>query len=145
TILAASSTTYIAIKWAGVAYMAWLGASQLRSAHQMVQEDLAENLPVATIDKRSFYTGFFVGVLNPKAVLFYIAFLAQFLDPTHALRPQFIILMITSTVIVVVVLGTYALCALRVRRLFESLKARKRMGYAGGSFLLGGSLFLASN
>ncbi|MEM8950850.1 MAG: LysE family transporter, partial [Pseudomonadota bacterium] len=93
----------------------------------------------------SFWAGFLTGILNPKAVLFYVAFLAQFINPAYPMTPQFLILMATSTLIVLIVLGAYALLAARARRLFRSLRARKRMGYAGGSSLLGGSAFMASN
>ena len=75
----------------------------------------------------------------------FIAFLAQFMDPARPMTPQFLILMVTSMVIVFVVLGGYAVLAARARRAMHSLCARKSMGYTGGSFLLGGSALMATN
>lgn len=143
-LLAASSGIYLLIKWAGVAYMAWLGLSQILAARRMVEADLVTPTTSA-IRAGSLRAGFLTGILNPKAILFYVAFLAQFMDPAYRLTPQFLILMATSTMIVLVVLGAYALLAAQARRAFQSLRARKRMGYAGGSCLLGGSALMASN
>ncbi|MEM9348686.1 MAG: LysE family translocator [Pseudomonadota bacterium] len=126
TVLAASSELYLVIKWAGVAYMVWLGLAQFRAARSLREADLQQ--PARSLDKRSFRAGFFTGILNPKAVLFYLAFLAQFIDPTNPLMPQFLILMATSTAVVCVVLGGYAILAVRVRRVFQSLRARRRLG-----------------
>lgn len=144
TILATSSEVYLIIKWAGVAYMAWLGVSQIQAARQLSEESL-KTPATAAVRSGSIKAGFLTGILNPKAILFYVAFLAQFMNPAHPMAPQFLILMATSTVIVLVVLGSYALLASHARRIFQSLRARKRMGYTGGSFLLGGSVLMASN
>lgn len=144
TILAASSEVYLVIKWAGVAYMAWLGISQILAARQLSEETLRTSA-TATVRSGSLKAGFLTGILNPKAILFYVAFLAQFMNPAYPMTPQFLTLMATSTGIVLVVLGAYALLASQARRAFQSLRARKRMGYAGGSFLLGGSALMASN
>lgn len=144
TILVSSSGVYTVIKWAGVGYMAWLGLSQIFEAKRMNEADLviAASPEIRAGNLRS---GFLIGVLNPKAILFYVAFLAQFMNPENAMTPQFLILMATSTVTVFIVLGGYALLAAQARRTFQSLRARKRMGYAGGSCLLGGSAFIASS
>jgi len=144
TILATSSWVYTVIKWVGVGYMAWLGLSQILAARRMNETDL---IMTASPEVRasSLSSGFLIGVLNPKAILFYVAFLAQFMNPEKAMTPQFLILVATSTVNVFIVLGGYALLAAQARRFFQSLRARKRMGYTGGSCLLGGSAFLATN
>ncbi|MFC4213973.1 LysE family translocator [Pseudophaeobacter arcticus] len=144
TVLATSSEIFHIIKWAGVAYMAYLGLMQILAARRMVESDLISANPfVARSD--SLRAGFLTGVLNPKAILFYVAFLAQFMNPAHPMMPQFLLLMATSTMIVLFVLGGYALLAAQARKAFQSLRARKRMGYTGGSFLLGGSALLATN
>ncbi len=144
TVLASSSGVYTVIKWVGVGYMAWLGLSQILAAKRMNEADLVIAASPA-IRAGSIRSGFLIGILNPKAILFYVAFLAQFMNPEKAMTPQFLILMATSTVNVFIVLGGYALLAAQARRTFQSLRARKRMGYTGGSCLLGGSAFMASN
>lgn len=144
TLMAASSNVYLFVKWGGVAYMAWLGLSQILAARRMVEADLTASTTSA-IRAQSLKAGFLTGILNPKAILFYVAFLAQFMDPASPLTPQFLVLMATSTTIVLIVLGFYAVLAAQARKAFQSLRARKRLGYAGGSFLLGGSALMASN
>ena len=128
TLLAASSGVYLLVKWAGVAYMAWLGLSQILAARRLVEADLTAPATSA-VRAGSLRVGFLTGILNPKAILFYVAFLAQFMNPAFPLTPQFLILMATSTTIVLVVLAAYALLATQARRAFQSLRARKRMGY----------------
>lgn len=139
-ILASSSLAFLALKWAGVAYMAWLGLVQIKAARNLI-----EGGPIGARGKQgSWGAGFLTGVLNPKAIMFYMAFLAQFIDPAAPQLPQFLILMLTSTLVVALVLGAYALLAAKVSARLQSLKARKRMGYAGGSCLLGGSVLMAA-
>jgi homoserine/homoserine lactone efflux protein len=144
TILASSSGVYIVIKWVGVGYVTWLGLSQILEAKQMNEADLVIS-GSSRIRAGSLRSGLLIGVLNPKAILFYVAFLAQFMNPENEMTPQFLILLATSTVTVFIVLGGYALLAAQARRTFQSLRGRKRMGYTGGSCLLGGSAFMASN
>ena len=144
TVLASSSGIYTVIKWVGVGYMAWLGLSQILEAKRMNEADLVIAVSPA-IRIGSLRSGFLIGVLNPKAIFFYVAFLAQFMNPEKAMTPQFLILMATSTVNVFIILGGYALLAAQARKTFQSLRARKQMGYTGGSCLLAGSAFMASN
>jgi len=82
-------------------------------------------------------------VLNPKAIVFYMAFLAQFIDPQGDLPVQLAVLTATSSLVVVVLLAGYALIAEWAGRLFDSRRARRRIGYAGGGFMIGGSAVMA--
>jgi threonine/homoserine/homoserine lactone efflux protein len=144
TVLATSSEIYHFIKWAGVVYMAYLGLSQILAARRMVESDLKSST-TAALRAGSLRAGFLTGLLNPKAILFYVAFLVQFMNPAFPMTPQFLVLMATSLMVVLVVLGGYAILAAQARRLFQSVQARKRMGYTGGSFLLGGSALMATS
>lgn len=139
-ILASSSYAFMALKWLGVAYMAYLGFMQIIAARNLTGANPAG--PAST--RGSLGAGFLTGVLNPKAIMFYMAFLAQFIEPAAPQTPQFLILMATSTLVVALVLGGYALLAAKVSSRLQSLSARKRMGYAGGSCLLGGSALMAT-
>ncbi len=134
-LLASSAVAFSAVKWAGVAYMAYLGFQQIRSAGRPAQ--FVEN--AAT----SWRAGFLTGVLNPKAIMFYMAFLAQFIDPSAAQLPQFLLLMLTSTGVVALVLGCYALLAAELRGFLNSAPAQKRVRFAGGLTLLSGSALMA--
>lgn len=143
-ILAASAEAFFVLKWAGVAYMFWLGVTQLLAARRLGSDDLAADENANLLQQSaSWRAGFLTGALNPKAIMFYVAFLAQFINPSAPALPQFLVLMVTSCLVVFGVLMSYALLAVQVRQQFQSLRARKVMGYAGGSFLLGGSAFMA--
>lgn len=143
-ILAASSQLFFLVKWAGVAYMAlaYLGFSMIREAQGL--DSTAISNDVTTDIKGSLRAGFFTGLFNPKAIIFYMAFLAQFIDPHVDQMTQFMILMMTASFVVALVLGAYALLAVRASRVFKSVRARRRIGFASGSFFLGGSVMMAS-
>ncbi|MBT8155421.1 LysE family translocator [Epibacterium ulvae] len=138
-ILATSAMGFALVKWAGVAYMAYLGLQQLRAARRVEETALAPKQSGAA----SWRAGFFTGILNPKAIMFYMAFLAQFINPNVAALPQFLILMVTSSVVVAVILGGYGLAASWVSTRLQSKRAQRRMHVGGGLTLLGGSAVMA--
>lgn len=141
-ILAASSELFQIVKWAGVLYMAYLGYCQIFEARR---DGVSKPLePKKGDGMSSLRAGFFTAILNPKAIIFYVAFLSQFLDPNGNIYTQFTIVVMTSTVIVGIVLGGYVLLAAKARKTFQTAKARRRFGYTGGGFLIGGSVFMAS-
>ena len=88
--------------------------------------------------------GLLTGILNPKTIRFYMAFLAQFMNPELPMAPQFQVLMAISCAVVFLILFGYALLAVQAHHRLKSLRARKSKGYAGGVFLLGGSPLVAS-
>lgn len=143
-VLATSSQAFFVLKWAGAAYMAWLGIHQILASRRMGKVDIC-GTTAKSPRSTSLKAGFVTGILNPKAILFYVAFLAQFLDSTQPVLPQFLILMTTSMAVVFVVLTGYAVLASQAFKTMRSLRARKRIGYVGGSFLLGGSVLIATN
>lgn len=136
-ILAASITLFVMLKWAGVFYMAYLGYCQIKDARN---PDAIEQPALA---KNSLKAGFLAGILNPKSIIFYMAFLTQFMDPNGDQLLQFAVMICTSTVVITLVLTGYVLMAARARKAFQSGKARKAFGYTGGGFLLGGSVMMA--
>ncbi len=72
------------LKFAGAAYLIWLGLTSWRRAIHNPQWLPLNNLPISNSDfnfKRSLQEGFLSNVLNPKTVIFYMAFLPQFIDP----------------------------------------------------------------
>lgn len=89
-ILLQSALAFSALKLAGAAYLVWLGLASLRQAFTR-GDSRATVLPAASrlrfSARRSLAEGFLSNVLNPKAVVFYMAFLPQFIDPSgSALR-----------------------------------------------------------
>ena len=74
-LVAATELGFTVVKYAGAAYLVWLG---LRKLTERVDDDLA---PVATRRSRLFLDGLLVQLLNPKIAVFFLAFLPQFVDP----------------------------------------------------------------
>ncbi|MBL1420798.1 MAG: LysE family translocator [Alphaproteobacteria bacterium] len=141
-ILAASAELFQMVKWAGVAYMAYLGFCSLRDANKTSITAINDN-HIADISQ-SFRAGFLSAILNPKGVIFYVAFLAQFMNPAANMVAQILILVVTSTIVVGVILAAYVLAAARAKKIFQSQKARRNMNYTSGGFFLGGSVLMAT-
>ncbi len=106
-ILAASATAFTIVKYAGAAYLVYLGVRKL-----MDRSSAEEAVVTATPKSRLFGEGFVVNVLNPKTAIFFLAFLPQFADP-HAgpLAPQIVLLGMIWIVLGMASDGTYALAA----------------------------------
>ena len=93
-ILLQSSWAFSLLKLAGAAYLIWLGLSSL-FAHRFDSDSTANaRLQTNTSFRpsRSFTEGFLSNVLNPKAVIFYMAFLPQFIDPAQSALSQSLLL-----------------------------------------------------
>lgn len=141
TILAASAILFQLVKWVGVLYLSWLGIIQIIEARRDAPKKASHAGEASSWS--SFWAGTVTAVLNPKAIVFYMAFLAQFIDPQGDFLVQLAVLTVTSSLVVVVLLAGYALIAERAGQLFDSQRARRRMGYAGGGFMIGGSAVMA--
>jgi len=84
-LLMASSVAFTAIKWAGAAYLCYIGVTMLLSRQRASTDDAATgNDPIAPRPALSlrqvFWQGVLTDVLNPKVALFFLAFLPQFVN-----------------------------------------------------------------
>ncbi|ALD92049.1 LysE family translocator [Cupriavidus gilardii] len=84
-VLAASPVAFTAIKYAGGAYLAWLGLKLLWSSWRTSARGAGAAAQAPATDRRSlralFMQGFLTNVLNPKVILFFVSFIPQFVDP----------------------------------------------------------------
>jgi len=140
-ILASSATLFTLFKWFGIIYMAYLGFCQIIETNKKKSKSTKLSSKISTIS--SFNTGFLASLLNPKAVIFYMAFLPQFMDPQGDTLLQFSILIITSSTVIGVILTGYALIAASTQKAFQGEKSKKYFDYSGASFLIGCSIFMA--
>jgi threonine/homoserine/homoserine lactone efflux protein len=90
-LIAASAIGFQVLKWAGVAYLCWLG---LRTLRERSIDDGPASMPSASTEslRREAVRGFVVGVTNPKVALFLVAFLPQFVRPGASATSQMVIL-----------------------------------------------------
>src|SRR5271156_171211 len=83
-IIAASARFFTIAKWTGAAYLIYLGIKSLRSAASSHAVNLGEALPAEQGDRRRVYLGALtLQLANPKALLFFLALLPQFIDPSR--------------------------------------------------------------
>ncbi len=87
---------FAVIKWAGVAYLVWVGLRQILASWKRQGDESA--VPPASL-KTLWLRGFVTSAANPKAVVFFAALFPQFLDPTKPLAAQIAILGLTYIVI----------------------------------------------
>ncbi|GCL61442.1 LysE family translocator [Pseudaquabacterium pictum] len=130
-LLQASASALTLLKWLGGAYLVWLGVQLWRApAITLVADAGAPQAAGSAL----FRQGLLTAVSNPKALLFYGAFLPQFIDPARDLLTQFLIM---ATVFVVVEIGVewaLALMAHRVRGWLQRLGKRFNRA-CGGMFV----------
>ena len=94
-ILLQTAWAFALLKLVGAGYLMWLGATTLIRSRQQPSYAIPESLtPPARKqgDWRSFREGFLSNVLNPKTILFYMAFLPQFIDPQRSALAQSLLL-----------------------------------------------------
>lgn len=125
------------LRWAGVVYLVWLGVRAWRAP----AVDLAGTEAQARSVRLIFARGFLVGLTNPKTLLFYGAFLPQFITPGPSAPDQLRLLAVTFLVVAVVLDGLWAVLAGRLRALLGA-HARLRNRLTGG-LLVGAGLGLA--
>ena len=128
------------VRIAGALYLIWIGWKLLRSARD------AGTLPAAAPSKTGngfFWQGVLVIFANPKALLFFGAFIPQFIDPAGNYIAQTILLGAPFMAVATVLDGAYALLAGRAGRWLSGSRMRIVQG-ASGLFLIGGGIWLAT-
>lgn len=115
-LLQASSSVLEVLKWVGGAYLLWLGLQLWRAPALNLTPVVGAGAPGAA---GLFRQGFLSAVANPKVLLFYGAFLPQFLDPQRSLVPQFVVMAATFAAIEFLVEYLLARLAFRIRPWME--------------------------
>lgn len=141
SLLQANAVLFGIVKYAGAGYLTWLAIGMLRAAWGMWRtrrETAADRTPDAVTDERPYRRAFVISLLNPKAILFFIAFFVQFVDPGYA-----------SPALSFVVLGAFAQLASFLyltalifsgTRLASAFRRRRRL--SAGVTSAAGALFL---
>jgi threonine/homoserine/homoserine lactone efflux protein len=139
SVLALMADWFDVLRWAGAAYLIWLGMSRIWKAWR---HDPAIEAPV-THGRRWYWQGLAVSLSNPKTLLFLGAFFPQFVNQDAPLASQFWILGVTFIAILALIDGSYAVLAGRARAWIT----QKRMRLADsitGILLICGGLWLAA-
>jgi len=140
-VLATSATLFLVLKWFGVGYLIYLGVKAWREEPNMASATCASS---GVSNGAMFKSSFLVTALNPKDIVFFVAFLPQFVDPAADVLFQLVILMFTFLGIVLFTISSFALFAGVVRNRIQSYQARKRFNRIGGGSLVGAALITAT-
>ena len=138
-VLLASAQIFTVLKLLGAAYLIYLGIRLWRSVPQVA--DAISLRPTA--NKSLFWPAFGVAILNPKALLFYIAFLPQFVVPSAEAWPQFLLLGTTFTVIAVLAGFISVLIGSALRSGVRSVRTFVLLNRGGASAMITSGIFTA--
>ncbi len=137
-IIAASNTAFTVLKLLGAAYLVWIGISQWRASDRPLVA--ATDAPVLT-RKQLVVRGWAINATNPKGTVFMAAVVPNFIDVSHPLIPQYLIIMATLSLTDLVVMAGYVALASRVlRALNEPHHVRLMNRCFGGLFVVAGTL-----
>lgn len=126
------------IKLAGAAYLVWLGFKMLRSHGEIEQMEAEKHRSL-----RGYVAqGFFVIWANPKALLFFGAFLPQFVVGSGAAMPQIVLLGVLFMIVTTLSDSVYAVLAGRARHWITAARVRL-VSRVSGAMLIGGGIWLA--
>ena len=131
-LLATSAFWFTAVKLAGGLYLLYLGIKLLRAGISST-EIVAPAAPGSRW--KLFANTYLVTALNPKGIVFFVAFLPQFINPNAGLTQQLWVLAVTFVAMATLNAALYALFAGTARKALASPRAQRRFNLAGGSLL----------
>jgi leucine efflux protein len=132
---------FMVVKYAGAAYLAWVGLNLIRAA---IQKWRSDDVPAAVATESAanlqhpFKRALVISLLNPKAILFLLSFFVQFIDPTYA-TPAVPFLILSAIIMVFSALYLSALIFLGAR-MAQGFSKRKRLSASLSSGV--GALFV---
>lgn len=141
--VARSPILFTTIRYAGAAYLIYLGVRMVIAKPQVTESGNVVVQP--SVSKRKMVIqGFWVNILNPKAVVFYLAFIPQFIRLDEPQLPQYLILAATSVVVDVVVMwGFFALAARPFGRYAATVRGQRVLNSVfGGLFVVVAGMLL---
>jgi len=131
-LLAASAFWFMAVKWAGGLYLLYLAVKLLRAGVAPAQPPT----PAAPASRwKLFANTYLVTALNPKGIVFFVAFLPQFIAPGADVTRQLWVLAGTFVAMATLNATLYTVFAASARRVLASSRAQRWFNLAGGSLL----------
>ncbi|MDC8784840.1 LysE family transporter [Roseateles koreensis] len=142
-LIAASSLGFAIVKWAGVAYLVWMGVQQWRApAKPLVQQDEAGAAQVTL--RQLVLRGWMLNAVNPKGTVFLLAVMPQFLNLHQPLLPQYLAISATLMFTDLVVMAGYTVLAARVLKALRSPQQVKALNRTFGSLFIAAGLLLSA-
>ncbi|MGJ7607356.1 LysE family translocator [Variovorax sp. LT1R20] len=131
-LLATSAFWFTVVKWIGGLYLLYLGIRLMRAG--ILSTEMAA--PAAPASRwKLFANTYLVTALNPKGIVFFVAFLPQFISPAADVTRQMWVLAVTFVAMAALNATLYAVFASSARKLLSSPRAQRRFNLTGGSLL----------
>ena len=141
-VIAASDTLFTVLKFAGAAYLVWIGISQWRASDRPLAAASAD-APVLS-RAQLVVRGWAINATNPKATVFMLAVVPSFIDLSHPLLPQYVVIALSLSFTDLVVMAGYVALAAKVLRALDEPHHVRLMNRSFGSlFIVAGSLLAA--
>ncbi|WP_394165170.1 LysE family translocator [Neptunomonas phycophila] len=140
-VLASSAIAFNIIKIVGAVYLIYLGIKMFRS--ETTNNDLFKEQEGSFF--KCFMEGFLVSVSNPKAVIFFMSIFPQFIDLTQEYTPQFILLAVTFSFLVIVIHTIYAVSASVAKSKLSSQKGSSLLNKISGGVFVSFGVGLAAS
>lgn len=141
-LVSSSPIAFHVIRYAGAAYLVYLGLRKLLAKRSAQSEETKEAKPESAFSM--LRRGFWVNLLNPKAIVFFLAFVPQFIRPDSALLPQYLVLAATVVLVDVVVMWLFFAAAARsFSRFTESQRGERALNRTFGGLFVGAGVLLA--
>jgi homoserine/homoserine lactone efflux protein len=144
-LVAASTTLFSVIKWAGVAYLIYLGVQQWRApAAPLVTAD--DGVAGGALARRRdlVLRGWMINTINPKGTVFLLAVVPQFLNLSQPLTGQYLVIAATLGFTDLVVMGGYTALAAKVLGSLRDVRKIRLLNRVFGGLFIGAGLLLAS-
>src|SRR5262245_17034597 len=135
-LLMASATIFTALKWAGAAYLVYLGIVLFRAGGALKAEPRTSHSSAIRMAAHAWL----VTALNPKSLTFFIAFLPQFLDRNADFWAQMVVFEATFLTLAFANAFGYALVASRARTAIGNPRTIRMFNRAGGTLLVGAGI-----
>jgi homoserine/homoserine lactone efflux protein len=135
-VLVHAATLFSALRWTGALYLIYLGINAWRRAGRGAELSLPSH-------RVNFVRGLLVALTNPKTIVFFTAFLPQFVDPKLATAPQLAAMCLVSVVFAGLSDTAYALASGYGRTWFQKPGRTLWLGRASGTVLIAGGVWLS--
>jgi len=142
-ILTASGTVFQIIKWIGAAYLIYIGVRTWLAAEAQFNTQVAAGQPETLSLPKMFRQAFFVAIGNPKAIIFFTALFPQFINQQGQRLPQFVVMVVTLSVIAFVCFMIYAIGGHQIGHLLKQANTRKNFNRLISCTFVGLGLSLA--
>ncbi|REC96433.1 LysE family translocator [Kushneria indalinina] len=147
-IAAQSAEFFMIVRWLGAAYLVWMGITVLRqgrhhTASSDVQSEKVQSEQVLNGHRRAFANGFLTNLLNPKAIVFFLSVLPQFMDPAGDAVRQILMLGVLDVAIGVVWWWGVVAVMQQVANVLKRPRVRQWWNRITGGLMIGAGALLA--